>query len=104
MNPAQDPTPEQMALAFAQMRLPHWPWKTAEELRAAKHAADLAFLCVRGRAVALAKGQVLPVEPPPVATVAPAAPARAALLRRRDDAPLREVGHSTRMAAAGDDQ
>lgn len=103
MNPSLDPTPEQMERAFAQMRVADWPWSSAEELRAAKAAIDRAFLCVRGRAVSMANGQVMPpapVRPTTTATHAkpPQTPALG-YLRRRDDGP---AAFDPKLAASGE--
>lgn len=92
-------TREHLERAYAQVARPGWP--TLDQLEQA-HAR---LMIVRGRAVGIATGHPVPTEPVAAPMAAPATtPSRAAPLRRRDDAPLREVPYSTRMAAAGDDQ
>jgi hypothetical protein len=87
-------TSEHLQRAYAQMRKPGTP--SLDELR----SYWALFNCIRGRAVGIAEGKVLP--PEPVATAPPTdppPPRPPAPQRRRDDAP---APFSTRAAAAGE--
>lgn len=102
MNPARDPSAEQMARAFTQIRLGTWPWPTFEALQAAKNEIDRAYLLVRARAVSMTNGQVMPPAPVPVASP-PSAPVKAVQTpalqprRRRDD-----DGFDPKLAQSGE--
>ncbi len=95
MSPAQpQPTEEQWQLAWQQVQRPGWP--SLAELR----QAVIHYGCVRGRAMGLARGELLPpvAMPLPQATTPPApAPAR-----RRYERATQPDRFDARAAAAGE--
>lgn len=95
MSYAHPVTETHLQRAYAQLCKPGWP--SLDELR----DAYVRYGLIRGRAAALANGQVLPPEPagasPPPPKPAPIKAPHALPQRRRDDASF-----STRAAQAGE--